>query len=417
MPRQKPPFFKRIEAWIGMLGTVTALLVAFLLLTAKVEEIAKFFKHIIPHHRETIVKCSEFDVSAMSFVPYYLMNTIERGGNKSLYWVALGGKNMCKEALKLQVEIIVTNPSIATQGEKVFLRDIPPQKASDSKVYEPLNPKLSFLCDNVKEPIDIQWKITQVGNTTDIIACTRWGSPLNIQVGPNKYVYWNLKTNDGKQIEKDFILASLSAWTLEPKIKSLERIRNLLIGPIPDTDFTEDELYLQWFKHCYSQLFGSSPTQVVIRPNKRPWPPQGDEYLRSPEETIELRQANPVEAALLMGAIRNLNRNITQELRLVLFALPKSDNSQQGQKDFLLGWSCDESDWHAIDMANPNQILFEENEHSATIKLRNRLAADIQILEKLNEKGTYIDERNGIFVLDFTKASVINKIGSLRFRP
>lgn len=281
-----------------------------------------------------------------------------------------------------------------------------------------MNPKFKFFKDDVNATIDIKWDITN-SLTKKIIDQNLFDKPLSITVVSRNVFCWDLRKGDNQRFPLEFLLASLTAWTEDPGIKDIESISSLLQRLEPASGLAEVDLYHQWFSRCYSVLFESSPSPLIVRPYNRSWPPSGqdqeaDQTIRSPKEILELGQPDSIEAALLIAAIRKSNKYIPPGSRLIFLALAKRATTGAGQKDFLLAWSSDDTSWYAIDMTNPNQINFEQNEADTSIRVRDLFNSDNAIMATLKQKGVYINNEVKVLALDFEKAMQVHQIGGLR---
>jgi len=127
---------------------------------------------------------------------------------------------------------------------------------------------------------------------------------------------------------------------------------------------------------------------------------------------LDAKQLDSIEAALLISALRNAVSRILKS-RLVLYAIPDPQERDKGSKQFFLSWSTDGENWPALNVTNPNQMSFEENEKQATSKVKNLLESESGILPALNSRGVFIDEKKTILALDFDRASKSFRIRGL----
>jgi hypothetical protein len=134
--------------------------------------------------------------------------------------------------------------------------------------------------------------------------------------------------------------------------------------------------------------------------------------IRSPVQLLDAKQLDSIEAALLISALRNAVSRILKS-RLVLYAIPDPQERDKGSKQFFLSWSTDGENWPALNVTNPNQMSFEENEKQATSKVKNLLESESGILSALNSRGVFIDEKKTILALDFDRASKLFRIRGL----
>jgi len=259
-----------------------------------------------------------------------------------------------------------------------------------------LDPALRFNKEHVSGLLSLQWELT-FQNQASI------SDPVSVLVLAEDIVYWDLKRPDGTNVPFDFILASLTAWPLAQNEAISARGSKYL-----DPDMSMDK----WMENCYQDLFANKRHRLVVDPYEDPWPPAGKngdsmQTIKTPQEALQVRKVNSLEAALLVSALEYSVFKDSQ--RLVLLALPAADSDNPGAKQFLLAWPKKKDTWEAIDLTAPNGTPFQQNLASATARLDTALKS-APILKELGSGGIYIAKERRLLAIDFLKAAQVYQI-------
>jgi hypothetical protein len=338
--------------------------------------------------------CPSLFIKFIPRFPYYLINTFKKNQrNPYIYWTVLAGVNDCLEPKPVEVRFAVRNKTVAQATDIPWKRTF---KVGEKVPREPVDPQFEFLQRAENTTLEVTWEIKDQNTNRTIASDTE-----RIPVISDDYIDWNFKDHEGKNVPADFLLASLTAWSLTPGEVIRSQAKKYFPGPGGQT--SPGDSLRQWFSLCYEDLF-QGPEAVKVSPYSEPWPPFGQggtglERIRHPREILQIKEANSLEAALLVAALRNGGLKRIRS-RLCLFALPQAD-FYTGLKQFLLSWSVDGLEWYAIDLTDPNKINFNENTSRG------------DILAGLNERGVVVDNSYHIFAIDFDKASIIYDIGGL----
>ena len=345
--------------------------------------------------------CYTLEVKTFETFPYYLVNTYNKNPeHKYIYWTSITGKNDCPDDLNFTVKFSVNRGQddpgkIVTVKREQIDDSISRGKSLNNKRMDPIFEFLSGLEDDIR--VFVEWKIiNQVGSNV----ITQGNKHILVKM--KNVVSWDLKNPDSSKVDTDFLLASLSAWSLKPGTVLRTRAHQYLQGTRESRE---------WLENCYQDLFHATPP-VVVRPFPGRWPPSDTQEIQTPKEILTTRKANSLEAALLIAALKNA---VAEDLglHLVLFALEQEES--HGAKHFLLAWSTDRQEWHAMDMTAPSQVSFTDNVTQASLKLKAFFQAQGQEMwDKLEEKGVFISPDQDVLVLDFQKASEKYSIGSLK---
>lgn len=86
--------------------------------------------------------------------------------------------------------------------------------------------------------------------------------------------------------------------------------------------------------------------------------------------------------------------------------MPDPQEGDQGVKRFLLSWSPDGRSWQALDLTDPNQAGFEDNEVRGTAQVKNLMRSRAEISRQLKEDGVFIEggRLRQILAMDFERA-------------
>lgn len=338
--------------------------------------------------------------------PYYLINTFKNNQrNPYIYWTVLAGVNDCQEPKPIEVRFAVRNKTVAQATDIPWTKTF---KVGERISSLPIDPQFEFLQREENTKLDVTWEIKDK-NTNMVLA----SDTVSIPVISDDYIDWKLGDHEGKNVPADFLLASLTAWSLTPGEVIRGRAEQYFSAARGQT--APGECLRQWFRLCYEELF-QGPEAVKVSPYSKPWPPFGQggtglERIRNPREILRGKEANSLEAALLVAALRNAGLKGIKS-RLCLFALPQAD-FYTGLKQFILSWSIDSQEWCAIDLTDPNKINFNDNQSSCSTKVTNLMKSRGDILTALDERGVFIDDKYLIFSIDFDKAAKKYDIGGL----
>jgi len=338
--------------------------------------------------------------------PFYLINTFKNNQrNPYIYWTVLAGENDCQEPKPVEVRFAVRNKTVAQATDIPWTRTF---KVGEKVTRLPIDPQFEFLRRAENTTLEVTWEIKDKNTNMTIASDT-----VPIKVISPDYIDWNFRDHEGKNVPEDFLMASLTAWSLTPGEVIRRRAEKYSSAPIDQA--SPGESLRHWFSSCYEDLF-RGPEEVKVSPYSEPWPPfglggTGLERIRNPREILQAKEANSLEAALLVAALRNASPKKIKS-RLCLFALPQ-DAFYTGLKQFILSWSIDDQEWYAIDLTDPNKINFNENQGTSSTKVTNLMKSRGDILAGLNERGVVIDSNYHIFAIDFDKASIKYDIGGL----
>jgi hypothetical protein len=251
--------------------------------------------------------------------------------------------------------------------------------------------------ENVRPVIELEQtfsrgndKLTLICDVVDHKDNSVWTGTANIDLLPDNVIDWQITTPDGKKVPLEFLVAFLTTWTVAEtpsRVKTYaEKLRDL--HPRVDEAST-------WFAHAYARLF----QEIQVSDGPMVFPAEGRQTIQTPDQVLTKRNANPLEAALLLGALSRIA--FDNKVRVVLFAIPDSE-SETVQKRILLSWSSMQG-WHAVSLAEANKYSFEENEKEFSPRLVELLTKHPDILTAL-DRGVFLREAPSVIALDFVRA-------------
>ncbi|MCX5772501.1 MAG: serine/threonine-protein kinase [Candidatus Hydrogenedentes bacterium] len=399
-----------IPAWIVFLAAVTALLglyVAFLRdgpeLKASSEAAGTTQdtsgltpkSAAIPGGQEYIL--AEY----LEYVPLSLHNTIKAYDRPP--WFRIRGLYQKRTTIRVRFGVVNPISPMVKNIEDGLTYTIEAGKPFDKRVY----PSIEILNFEIREetPVHIQWSI--VDENEAVLASDKAMSRLL----PKQVVKWDLQEPGGKAVDKRFILASLTAWTLtpDPSLRTLgsEMLAQMHEAQLPSTSPEN------WLALCVTRLFQGDSPLVVVEPACR-LPQEPQQTVRTMREVVEQKRATVIEAALLIRTLCALD-DVSKKLdspRMALIAYPDTGAGSPGQC-FLLAWSTSSGAWRALDMARLGDVPFEQNTASASMRLVQLFDVRKEVLEAMNKDGLYIRDGESTLALDFAKARQVYEIWGL----
>jgi hypothetical protein len=236
-----------------------------------------------------------------------------------------------------------------------------------------------------------------------------------IELLPPQQVEWDLMNVDQGLVSKDFLLASLTAWSLSREGKVEERgkdLRGRAHMASPD-----------WLRLCYEILFqGQSGIKanktngiIFIGSTEKTYPFNKETTLRYPGEIISAGHAEPLEAAFLMASI--INQATDERVPMSLFVVPQAQDFNHPA--VLLGTLFPTSkNWEIIDLRKANFLGFEQNLEQSQQELRQAISQNPQMLQSLKDNGVFMPaEVNLPKAISFNRARCKYKTLSLPEPP
>jgi hypothetical protein len=237
--------------------------------------------------------------------------------------------------------------------------------------------------------LDITTRIDRVAGAKDpLFTDTR-----SVTVLRREEFQWDLVDHAGKPLPQEFALASLRGWLVgdETIRQRADAIRQAAGEPGPDFP-------MRWWRQSYA-VFGPSPRLRVGKGVKMPG--SGSLTLRTPVETLARGRATPLEAALLLHALRDtLPRN--ERWPMVLLAVPR--DGKAGEQTLFVAWRHDRK-WHGLDLREAGSTDFDANLAQATPRVRSLLEPGGPVAKSLKGPGVFIDTKGGVVAVELIKAA------------
>jgi hypothetical protein len=314
-------------------------------------------------------------------VPIYLLHYYEAegmGADQSLYLLRAKVQNKTKEPLSLKFSLALVPSDCKfvqlARREPVEVTAQPGETVRD--LYAALQPTI----DNFDRDcyLNVNWMIDNPQKDK----LYRKADVAEIKLLRPGVVKWDLLNSEGKPVSREFLFASLSAWSLTRDGRVLKRAAEL-------GNHAEGLTPQQWVSLCYESLFRGRDS-IVLYPTARTYPFQQEKLLETPGEVLSQKQAEPLEASLLMAALIRA-ANTTRRSRLSLLVVPRAQDSRD--PSVLLAWLLPNAhSWEAIDLRRAKELDFRSN-LAQTQELIQQLPERQRMIDSLRERGVFIDSQ------------------------
>jgi len=325
------------------------------------------------------------EVRVFPVMPWALKPMV--ASNPSLYWLLLHVENQGDRPAHLDVKCEVLNePPVAACATLPWSISLSPGETKDEKI----DPRLRFLNDAGPDTaIDLQltWRVTDDRG----IEVEGGRQTVTIKIPPRNAFFWDLKDAAGREIPKEFLVASLAAWTRTVERNPIyEEGKRLRDGCASMTAFLD---------RVYSELLRNAD-RLAISPGVPPLPPMNASVeLKTPREVLDLKRANPVEAALLVAALAQEPAE-WYGMRLAGASVRRAPGSDPR---ILILWTDPAGRWNAVDLTKTD-VPFDENRRLSDGVLEPWFESDV--LPALEERGVYVNPNPRRMFLEFSKAAV-----------
>lgn len=330
------------------------------------------------------------EVKYLKVLPYRWKSLMARSDLPYLDWYYIQVVNKSNLRLNLNVTFKVTT----REGEEIPCKFTPEYSVDPDGTlteYPPLVLDFGQHQVSLGDTLDIAWHIRDERGT-DL-----WQDTNHTELLPDNMIDWDARTLDGDSFPTNFLLASLTAWTMPPRESLAKTVEELQQGigtaALPAS-------VDRWFATAYRRFF-NDPSGLVIIPADAAFPGKGRQTIRTFSEVLNDHEANSVEAALFLGALSRATYG--KKIRLVLFAVPESQDRSTA-KTLFFSWSTDSNSWHAVSLAEANSSSFESNEQLASRRVAELLANHPEIKRALNDEGVFVEKGQQVVALDFVRA-------------
>ena len=335
------------------------------------------------------------EISRPTIVPSYLHYFYDAeglGARESLYLFHEKVENKTRDSLNLQI-FFTLQPSdchyVSLESESPIEDSLGAHEKKEVKV----SPSLKFNTDKFDGDcfLKMQWTI-QAPQKDKVYKKT---GNAEIRLLPPNIVKWDLMNPDNKQVSQEFLLASLTSWSLSREgivLNHVEQLTKYYKGSNPE----------QWVSLCYENLFaGRLP--LAIDAGRRTFPFVGETSISSPGQVLFRGRAEPLEASFVMAAMIHA-APMTERARLTLFILSRPENPHDPA--VLLAWLLtDRRTWGAIDLREARGLRYKANLDQSQSRLKRLLEERPEILRSLKEKGVFTArEPNTVIAISFDRA-------------
>ncbi len=377
-----PALIKRIGLLKALIGAISSLIVAIGILIVGPIKIYRdiinvLHKEVIPEPPHDSVEIAPaVDAKAFEVLPYYLNYTMRVENRDYLYWFRFHVNNPRQTPLYLYVSFVV-GCGKATVGSQPIPYTINP-KSSDTIYPEP---NFDFLVSNVDDVLCVNWFMRDEKDNI-----VKQGNQRIKVLSKYKFI-WDLKTPDGDQVSQDFLIASLTAWTVNSDA-AIKKLSKGLDGGSSSVD--------RWFENCYNYV----SSKIEVSSDLDPFPMKGEQFIRTPRRVLEKKSANnALEAALFLGALSMQSARL-QGVQIVLFVIPNAE----GRKEIILSWSVTSEKWQGFSLNDIKKMNFEKNTDKTGALLRKLRNEHPEMFNALLTTGVFLNKTHPMAALDLARA-------------
>ena len=335
-----------------------------------------------PEHLE----CLEINFLSPNKMPHYLLKSI--GTENFPYWLKIKGRNNCDKDKIMSLRFETGgNINMPPKGEPFTLKKQQPF----NRIFRP---EFTLAKPNT-ENLKIMWSIE------DEVQRKVAADTINAEIVPPYTIAWDLEKpkedGDREPVAKEYLLASLAAWTLRPPpvvVKHGDKCRTSPEGGPILTKTTA-------IKSCYKHLF-SGGTKVDIIKNSIKFPDGKEQKIRPHRQILKDKWATPLEAALLFAAVLGAGQ-IPGDPDYLMMVVPVDPGESSKLKTVFLMWEKTPGQWQAIDLMHANKP-FEGNVLDASDKASTILKGNSEIKTIANEGVAGFNKDESIAVVNFRRA-------------
>lgn len=318
--------------------------------------------------------CIDVTAEYQPVIPYALKHNFR--SSEDFYWLKLTAQNECESRFTLEVTCEPDRSDLGATCESYGGFQVNPGEVETRQI----DPRLEFLAP-VDEEITLLLRVRVRDQDDDGDV---YNNTLTVSVLPSNTYFWELENT-----AQTAVLGSLAVWTVQPR------------GPVSKLSGQLAENFVnvdRWMEDAYDSVF----ERVQVVPDNRDIPPRQNRdrfLLESPEQVLEAGRANPVETALLFGALGN--RVIKRfGARIILISAPSSDSMLPNI--VYVGWE-EEGRFQAFRTTVETGTDFEQAVRQGTEEIENEFE-DIQ-------KGLLKEDSNGVFIHPLKKRLVALDLG------
>ncbi|WP_305986455.1 hypothetical protein [Roseibium sp. MMSF_3544] len=333
---------------------------------------------------ETSMECIDLNPLMPNVIPHYLLNSI--GSENFPYWLRIEGENKCRKKWRV---IVRFEPK-----ENVILKSQSTEFEIDqlSKFGETITPDFDLPKPFV-EKISISWTVYDDVTGEKI-------SPQNsikTTVLPPHTVSFDLKKPAKKDLEEGYILASLGAWTLR-RYDAAEIGTNCRLPDERSRNLREVDA----LRSCYSRLFSKEAGNAAVAVLDRhiEFPARTSITISPPSDLLKDKEANSLEAALLLMAVYDVKRDNSTEFELVLVISKDERVFSRRNKRVFVAWRKGRS-WQALNMMKAAKLSFDDNVAQSSTEIGQIFSNNPSLMRKIDERGVGYSYDQSIAAAEF----------------
>lgn len=332
-------------------------------------------------------ECITINEDFQPVIPLALRHNL--AASESFYWLKLTADNKCPDRFTLEVtcDPVSSEKGVTCSNLAAF------QVQSGEKLTRQIDPDLEFQ-GPVTEEVTLKLRVMVKDQRDDPL----FDDTLQISVLPQTTYFWDLKDTS-----KEAVLASLATWTVRPRAS---------VGELSDQLARDYSSLRAWMEQAYGQVL----SRVQVVPDAREIPPRLNRMrIESPEQVLNSGRANPVETALLFGA---LGYEVIRDFgaRIVLISAPPDGTNLPNI--VFVAWE-EQGKLKALNISLSADVDFEEAALAGTEQLDDLLTLIDFELSRESSSGVFIhpqDER--VVALDLGRVMDYHKLfAGLPYQP
>lgn len=354
--------------------------------------------------QDTVVgPCLAVIYQSPSIVPHYLLNSF--GSENFPYWLRLTVPNRCAQDHHLTLRFENSNS----------VRLIDPPQELDFTVERGKTLERIFKPD-YQHAADL--RVGTVGwslEDQDKVKLLSSSIAVNEIVEPNT-IAWDLKKpgrvvggqrEEGEPVEREFLFASLAAWTVKPPERIDQRARECRRAPSGGPPLVREAA----IRACYGALF-SGNGKVDVDDSAIRFPHGERQRITPPEQVMRDGTGTALEAALLLAATLGAQHKDGIDPEPVLLLAPDRADAR-APKTPMIAWLQQGRTWRAVDLREANAKSFDDNARDASVRAGTLLGPDGDLAASLDDVGVAIGKNSAAIAVNLDRVPSLFKIRGL----
>jgi hypothetical protein len=350
--------------------------------------------------------CWTIEMRSWKQVPLGLIYTIGRAQNP--YWVRVEGRNDCSHPLHLTVRV-------QSDDQDIEFRETPAvfTVGAGTAFQRLIDPQIRFLDPSFTD----EKSIKLIWTLTDEARRPLWTETFDHQILPRTRFRFDLSRSDGDPVSKEFLLASLTAWSRLDRQPAVRRFAEELQREI-GSGGDPTSLALAWFSRIHAALLSGGGLEIAQNLQLFPPLPNRAMEIRTAGDILQLRGSSPadrVEPLETILAIASMTRAALGPMGVStgLFAIPAAPDGSPLKRLFL-GWRDPlVREWSFLELTRSDQESFEENRRRSTVEIEGVLASRASVARALDRSGVFYTDPEGFLAVDFDRAADHYQIANL----